>query len=176
MKTRLLLILTFLITCAVQASPRQSLVVDAAWLKAHLNDPDLVLLHVGDKAGYEAGHIPGARLVSLNDISVSDHSGHGLMLEMPPADDLRHRLETRGISDTPAVRIGHGMRSPRWVRSSWRNGFAIGSWSCGSSIRARRRSMMTTISLAPSELPSSRWHRSGSSQRKRSSSYPATRG
>ena len=94
MKTRLLLILTFLITCALQAGPRQALVVDAAWLKAHLNDPDLVLLHVGDKDGYAAGHIPGARLVSLNDISVSDHSGHGLMLEMPPADDLRHRLQS----------------------------------------------------------------------------------
>ena len=117
MKTRLLLILTFLIACAVQASPRQALVVDAAWLKAHLNDPDLVILHVGDKASYEAGHIPGARAVSLNDISVSDHSGHGLMLEMPPADDLRHRLEAIGISDKSRVivyfaadRVSHATR------------------------------------------------------------------
>ena len=117
MKTRLLLILTFLIACAVQASPRQALVVDAAWLKAHLNDPDLVVLHVGDKASYEAGHIPGARAVSLNDISISDHSGHGLMLEMPPADDLRHRLEAIGISDKSRVivyfaadRVSHATR------------------------------------------------------------------
>jgi len=91
-----------------QASPRQALVVDAAWLKAHLNDPDLVILHVGDKASYEAGHIPGARAVSLNDISVSDHGGHGLMLEMPPADDLRHRLEALGISDKSRVIVYFG--------------------------------------------------------------------
>ena len=108
MKTRLLLILTFLVAGVAMGSPRQSLVVDSNWLKAHLNDPDLVLLHVGDKDGYAAGHIPGARLVSLNDISLSDHSGHGLMLEMPPSDDLRHRLEALGISDKSRVIVYYG--------------------------------------------------------------------
>ncbi|HXH38084.1 MAG TPA: rhodanese-like domain-containing protein [Thermoanaerobaculia bacterium] len=108
MKTKLLLVFTFLIAGAAMASPRQALVVDAAWLKQHINDPDLVLLHVGDKDGYAAAHIPGARFVSLADISVSDHSGHGLMLEMPPAEDLRHRLEALGISDKSRVIVYFG--------------------------------------------------------------------
>ena len=86
---------------------RESLVVDAAWLSKHINDSDLVLLHVGDKAGYEAGHIPGARYASMSDVSLSDHTAKGLMLEMPPADDLRKRLEALGISDG-LVRISVG--------------------------------------------------------------------
>ncbi|HEV7572252.1 MAG TPA: rhodanese-like domain-containing protein [Thermoanaerobaculia bacterium] len=104
------------------ASPRQNLVVDAAWLKAHLADPDLVLLHVGDKEEYEAAHIPGARFVSQQDISVSDHSGKGLMLEMLPAEDLRHRLEALGISDKSRVIVYYGKD---WVSPSTRVMFTL---------------------------------------------------
>jgi thiosulfate/3-mercaptopyruvate sulfurtransferase len=117
-----LLVLTCLIAASAFASPRQSLLVDAAWLKAHLADPDLVLLHVGDKAEYEAAHIPGARFVSLGDISISDHSGKGLMLEMPPAEDLRHRLEALGISDKSRVVVYYGKD---WVSPSTRVIFTL---------------------------------------------------
>src|SRR5687767_13970971 len=97
--------LAILILCfaATAFAKQPQLVVDAAWLAAHLKDPDLVLLHVGNKDDYVKQHIPGARLVSLADISLSDHSGKGLMLEMPPADDLRARLEALGISDRSRV-------------------------------------------------------------------------
>lgn len=89
-------------------SPRDGLVVDAGWLTQHVSDPDLVLLHVGDKKEYEASHIPGARHVSLRDVSVSDQSATGLILEMPPAEDLRGRLETLGISDSSRVVVYFG--------------------------------------------------------------------
>ena len=56
---------------------------------------------------YDVRHIPGARFVSLNDISVSDHSGKGLTLEMPPAADLRARLADLGISDHSRIITGH---------------------------------------------------------------------
>jgi len=119
---KMLLVLACLIAAAAIASPRQNLVVDAGWLKAHLADPDLVLLHVGDKAEYEAAHIPGARFVSLQDISISDHSGKGLMLEMPPADDLRHRLEALGVSDKSRVVVYYGKD---WVSPSTRVIFTL---------------------------------------------------
>ena len=113
----------FLMACsAFAASPRDSLVVTAPWLSQHLADPDLVLLHVGDKAEYAAAHIAGARLVSQSDISVSDHSGKGLMLEMPPADDLRHRLEGLGISDGSHVIVYYGKD---WVSPSTRVLFTL---------------------------------------------------
>ena len=116
------MLLLCLMAAGAIASPRQNLVVDAKWLKAHLNDPDLVLLHVGDKKEYEAAHIPGARFVSQQDVSVSDHSGKGLMLEMPAAEDLRHRLEALGISDKSRVVVYYGKD---WVSPSTRVIFTL---------------------------------------------------
>lgn len=104
------------------ASPRESLVVNSAWLAAHLHDPNLVLLHVGDKDGYDAGHIPGARLVSMDDVSVSEHTPNGLMLEMPPAEELRKKLEGLGISDDSRVVVYYGSD---WVSPSTRIIFTL---------------------------------------------------
>lgn len=84
------------------------LVVSTGWLAQHLRDTDLVLLHVGDKAEYEATHLPGARLVSVRDLSVSDRSSGGLMLEMPPAEDLRRALAVLGISDASQIVVYYG--------------------------------------------------------------------
>jgi thiosulfate/3-mercaptopyruvate sulfurtransferase len=89
-------------------SPRETLVVSTAWLAQHLKDPDLVLLHVGDKAEYDKAHIPGAQLVSLQDISVSDQSGNGLRLEMPTNELLREKLMALGISDNSHVVVYFG--------------------------------------------------------------------
>jgi thiosulfate/3-mercaptopyruvate sulfurtransferase len=91
---------------AAQASPveRDGLVVSAAWLAQHVNDPDLVLLHVGAKPTYDAGHIPNGRYVSWRDaLSVGDGSGSSLTLEMLPADVLHDRLAALGISDRSHV-------------------------------------------------------------------------
>src|SRR5688572_32637676 len=73
--------------------------VPGTWLSEHLNDPDLVLLHVGNARDY-AAHIPGARLLTLADVSVSDASETGLSLQMLPAEQLRQKLESLGISST----------------------------------------------------------------------------
>jgi thiosulfate/3-mercaptopyruvate sulfurtransferase len=96
---------------AQPADPRAALLVSTAWLAEHLKDPDLVLLHVGDRAEYDAGHIPGARYVSQNDVAVSNHdraTDSGLMLELPSPDSLRARLERLGISDRSRVVVYYG--------------------------------------------------------------------
>jgi thiosulfate/3-mercaptopyruvate sulfurtransferase len=82
---------------AQAASPRDQLVVTPAWLAAHLNDKDLVVLHVGTEGGYKSGHIPGARLVAPKDLQVSTPGG--LVMEVPPPDTLRQEMEALGISD-----------------------------------------------------------------------------
>lgn len=69
--------------------------VTPQWLNAHASDANLVLLHVGDKGRYKNRHIPGARHVDLDDIAVSSD---GLSLQLPPAADLKRRLERLGIS------------------------------------------------------------------------------
>jgi thiosulfate/3-mercaptopyruvate sulfurtransferase len=109
-------------TSAAAASPRDSIVVGADWLAKHLSDPKLVLLHVGDESEYQAKHIPGARLISLHDVSISDHSKKGLILEMPPPEDLRHRLESFGISDDSRVVVYYGND---WVTPSTRILFTL---------------------------------------------------
>ena len=87
---------------ATPTSPREQLVVSVAWLREHAGDPALVLLHVGSKATYDAGHIPGARYVDYaNTLAVSTPGG--LTLELLPPDLLRERLAALGISDTSRI-------------------------------------------------------------------------
>jgi thiosulfate/3-mercaptopyruvate sulfurtransferase len=113
----------FLLAAAAHATdPRSALVVDATWLASHLDDPDLVLLHVGDADEYAAGHIAGARLVSLDDVSVSEHTRTGLMLQMPAAEDLRQRLQQLGISDGSRIVVYYGKD---WVSPATRVVFTL---------------------------------------------------
>jgi thiosulfate/3-mercaptopyruvate sulfurtransferase len=88
----------------VAQSPAQAApgLVTASWLADHLNDSDLVLLHVGNARDY-ATHIPGARLMTLADVSVSDPSATGLNLQMLPPDQLRQKLESFGISTNSRI-------------------------------------------------------------------------
>ncbi len=104
------------------ADPRDELLVDAAWLAAHLDDANLVLLHVGDDGEYKKSHIPGARFVTLDDISVSEHTREGRMLEMPSDDDLRARLQKLGISDDSRIVVYYGKD---WVSPSTRVVFTL---------------------------------------------------
>lgn len=110
LKKRALAILVFVCLTSASANaqtPRESLIVSPAWLAAHLNDPDLVLLHVGDKTDYGVRHIPGARFVALADLSVSAADTGGLNLEMLPVATLQDRLASFGISHSSRIVVYH---------------------------------------------------------------------
>jgi thiosulfate/3-mercaptopyruvate sulfurtransferase len=110
---------------AQTTDPRAAITVSTAWLAQHLKDPDLVLLHVGDPKEYPKAHIAGARLVTMSDVSVSDHDMQkdtGLMLELPPADSLRARLQALGISDRSRIVI---YQADEWVSPSTRIVFTL---------------------------------------------------
>ena len=98
-----LLITAFLVFAgeANAATPRDALVVTPAWLAAHAQDKDLVILHVGGEAGYKAGHISGARLVDGKILQVN--TPEGLSVEVPPPDVLHQQLEALGISDNSRI-------------------------------------------------------------------------
>jgi thiosulfate/3-mercaptopyruvate sulfurtransferase len=107
------------------APPSAPVTVSTEWLAAHLKDPNLVLLHVGNRKEYDAGHIPGARYVALDDISVSNHDhdqDRGLMLEMPKPDSLRAQLEALGISNDSRVIVYYGND---WVSPATRVVFTL---------------------------------------------------
>jgi thiosulfate/3-mercaptopyruvate sulfurtransferase len=79
---------------------RAALLVEPAWLASHLDDADLVILHVGRQADYDAGHIPGARLASMSD--VSERRGEN-NTEMLSNEVLRERLAAWGIGDRSRI-------------------------------------------------------------------------
>jgi thiosulfate/3-mercaptopyruvate sulfurtransferase len=88
---------------------REALVVSTGWLADHLKDANLVILQLGVKAEYDAGHIPGARFITLDDVAVTDRTDPAsLTLQMPAADDLRARLERIGVSDNSRVVMSYG--------------------------------------------------------------------
>ena len=122
MRTLIALFVFFVAATLAAATPRDALLVDAGWLAQHVHDPDLVLLQVGDQKSFDHAHIAGARHVELPDVSTSEHSMQGLILEMPSADDLRQRLEALGISDHSRVIVYYGKD---WVSPTTRVLFTL---------------------------------------------------
>jgi thiosulfate/3-mercaptopyruvate sulfurtransferase len=108
--TRLAALSIFVLSVAIRPAPAQQQgfgpLVSTAWLAEQLKSPDLVLLHVGEKAQYDDEHIPGARLVSLRDIA--QEGPNRQVLELLPPDTLRRRLEAFGISDNSRIVVYFG--------------------------------------------------------------------
>ena len=99
---------------------RQSLIVSTDWLAKHLGDDSLVLLHVGDKDEYLAGHIPGAQFIAVADISTP--RGAGLSLELPPVDQLKTTLEKLGVTNKSRIVVYFGKD---WVSPTARVFFTL---------------------------------------------------
>ena len=93
------------------------MLVSTGWLAEHANDHGLVLLHVGSQTDYDAGHVPGARLVTLSDISVT--GARGLRLELPPVEALKAALEKLGISNSSRVVIYAGTETVQSATRVW---------------------------------------------------------
>jgi thiosulfate/3-mercaptopyruvate sulfurtransferase len=107
------------------AAQDPAMLVDVDWLTKHVKDANVVLLHVGQKPGYDAEHIPGARFVTLDDISLPhDHNDpKQLILELPPAEALRAKLATAyGISDNSRIVVYFGKD---WITQSTRVVFTL---------------------------------------------------
>jgi len=96
------------VRASVKSEPRvrESMIVGTEWLKKHLNDDSLLLLHVGDKAEYDAAHIPGAQFIALANISTP--RGQGLILELPPVNELRAIFERLGVTDKSRIVVYFG--------------------------------------------------------------------
>jgi thiosulfate/3-mercaptopyruvate sulfurtransferase len=73
------------------------MLVTTDWLASHLHDPDLVVLCIADdEQFYSAGHIPGARLVRLEEI-VTPKSG--VPNQLPAVDRLKKVFESAGLNN-----------------------------------------------------------------------------
>jgi thiosulfate/3-mercaptopyruvate sulfurtransferase len=84
--------------------------VDCAWVAAHLDDPSVVLLESDeDLLLYATGHIPGARMIDwvndLNDAIVRDYVARDRMQEL---------LRARGLNNDSTI-VFYGDRNNWWA-------------------------------------------------------------
>lgn len=92
---------------AVAQTPAPPLLISPQQLARELKGASLVLLHVGPREDYDAGHIEGAQFVELRDMAAS-REANPLSLELPDEATLRTRLERLGISDDSRIVVTFG--------------------------------------------------------------------
>lgn len=102
---------------AACGAERPELLVSTGWLADRLHDPSLVILHVGSRSDYDAGHVPGARLITLADVSMTGEGG--LRLELPAQGALEAAFGKVGISDSSRVVIYAGTDSVSAATRVW---------------------------------------------------------
>ena len=96
----LLFLISALPLAAEAGRVRPEMIVSAQWLSEHLKDPHVVVLHVAQKRSeYDAGHIPGARFLALEDFIEGEDA------ELPPPEKLKAAFEKLGVSDDSRVVI-----------------------------------------------------------------------
>lgn len=98
---------------AAQTAGAVPLLVEADWLAQHVNDRNVVVIHVGDRGSFERAHLAGASRLAEDDVAKPHDMARGdLMLELPEPAALRQRLEAAGISDDSHVVVYAGLGTP----------------------------------------------------------------
>ena len=124
MTLALLLILTLLLltrravpqVLQPPAQVRQHMLVSTEWLARHLSDSAVVILHVArERADYDAGHLPGARFLAVDHITVAHDK---VSNELPPAEELEKVFESLGVGDRTQV-VLYGERQGLWAARAW---------------------------------------------------------
>jgi thiosulfate/3-mercaptopyruvate sulfurtransferase len=87
-------------------------IVSTAWLQAHLADPQVRVVYVGDADTYIKGHIPGARAIEHMETVQMGANGH----RMAPTDILVKAFARAGVADgSHVVLYGDTPMATGWV-------------------------------------------------------------
>ncbi len=77
------------------------MLVSTSWLADHLNDPNVVVLHVTDsQSDYKRGHLPGARFLAMSKIAINNGP---LNAELPSVEVLQQTFSELGVGDNTRV-------------------------------------------------------------------------
>lgn len=77
------------------------MLVSTGWLQEHLQDPDVVVLFIGqNRQSFDDGHIPNARFLRLDELVDQSAAARN---ELPPLADLQAVFEDVGVSDTSRI-------------------------------------------------------------------------
>lgn len=82
-------------------------IVTTSWVRERLDDPRLVLFHVGDRREYDSLHLPRAQHLPVRDFAKPYVEG-SLVLELPDPAALDSALEARGVTDSSLIVIYPG--------------------------------------------------------------------
>src|SRR5437867_4050727 len=90
-------------------------IVSADWLQAHLSDPHVRVIYVGDEGDYKKGHIPGARPIDhMETVEMA-----GKLHRLAPADTLIRALTKAGVADaTHVVLYGNSPMATGWINTA----------------------------------------------------------
>ena len=101
-------IVILLATCQLISakSDKHDFIVSTAWLSEHLKDSNIVLIEIGQKAGYDKEHIPGAVFMTRDEISTP--RGSGLTLQVPSMEKLINSFEKAGVSNNSRIILYYG--------------------------------------------------------------------
>lgn len=89
------------------ATPQPDLLIKADWLADHIGDPNLIVLQLGPRNAYDAGHIPGAVYLDQFALSVTGPAPGNLILELPTAQQLQEGLQQIGVSDDTRIVVSY---------------------------------------------------------------------
>jgi thiosulfate/3-mercaptopyruvate sulfurtransferase len=79
---------------------RTEMLVSTDWLAQHLNDPNVIIVHVGgSKADFESGHVPGARWLDMGTFIRNEAPGN----ELPSNENIQKAFGELGIGDKARV-------------------------------------------------------------------------
>jgi thiosulfate/3-mercaptopyruvate sulfurtransferase len=127
MRSIIIFLFAVLFILPVTAGAQAPMTVTVEWLKQNINDPKLVLLHIGQRQEYDAGHIPGAVSVSTMDISAPPVPD-GLSLELPATEKMKATLESYGISNDSRIVLYFGKD---WVSPTTRVYYTLDAFGLG---------------------------------------------
>jgi thiosulfate/3-mercaptopyruvate sulfurtransferase len=114
-----LLAVTLFLPALITASPRDRMLCSPTWLSAHLRDPNLVLLEIGNRADYDKAHIPGARYLSLRSLT---EESNGVAYELPDVARLDSALASYGVTRDSRIILYFGSD---WVSPTTRAWFTF---------------------------------------------------
>lgn len=97
----------------VQNVPVEPL-VDAEWLMARADDPNVVVLHVGSPNDFQEEHVTGSRLLQLSDIAWDGDEGWGVEFREP--GEIIENLRALGVGRTSNV-VLYGSRMTSTARA-----------------------------------------------------------
>ena len=81
---------------------KNTMLVSTSWLAEHLNDPNVVVIVVWNKADFDKGHIPGSVVMDFMDSHLMT-GPTGLTMELPPMNQLAETFGKLGVTNNSHI-------------------------------------------------------------------------